>query len=74
MAIPSHGVLAVCFLGLDPDVLLGVKHPQTGVIFFAVITSENIEFPFVQRGGVVLDLRGLAYHWSDESLSCLWAL
>ena len=74
MTIPAHGMLAVCFFGFNPDVLLGVEHSQTRVILFTVITSENIEFPFVQSGSVVLYLGSLPDHWSDECLCCLWAL
>ena len=74
MAIPSHRVLAVGFLRFYPHVLLGVKHPKTRVIFLAIVTSENIEFPLVKRRRVILDLRSLPDHGANKRLRCLGTL
>ena len=74
MAIPPHRMLPVSFFGLDPHVLFGVKHPKTRVIFLAIVTSENIEFPLVKRRRVILDLRSLPDHGANKRLRCLGTL
>ena len=56
VTIPSHWILPMCFLWLDPYVLLCVEHSQARVVLLTVISSEHVQLAFVQSRRVILNL------------------
>ena len=59
MAISAWRRSAACLLGLDPLQSFCVKDSQMAVILFSIVTSEDVEPPVVESGGVIFYLRRL---------------
>ena len=68
MPVAPHGRRPVRLFGLDPNVLLCVKYPQTRVILLSVIAAKDPKLASIKSCCMIFYLWCAAHDWTEFRL------